>query len=71
MRRKGGMDMTNLVLNETETKMVRNVIETYISNLREEIVKTEKHEWKKRLHEEENTLDAVLAQLRAKSASLA
>jgi chemotaxis protein histidine kinase CheA len=68
---KGGMDTMNLVLNESEGKMVRNALETYVSNLREEIVKTEKHDWKKSLHDEEDTLKSVLEQLTAKSSAQA
>lgn len=61
------MDMINVSFTEYEAKMVRKALETYISNLREEIVKTEKHDWKKTLHEEEDTLKAVIEKLMATS----
>jgi hypothetical protein len=48
---------------EPERNVTRNALETYLSNLREEIVKTEKHEWLQSLHEEEVILKGVIEQL--------
>ena len=45
-----------LDLNEKEQKIIRHALEDYLPNLREEIVKTEKHDWKAGLHEEEDVL---------------
>jgi hypothetical protein len=69
MRRKGGMDMMNLSLTESETKIVRHALETYVTKLREEIVKTDNHEWKKSLHIEEDTLKSVVDKLMVTSAA--
>ncbi len=52
-----------LELNEHEQKIVRHALEDYLSNLREEIVKTEKHDWKAGLHEEEDVLKKVIMKL--------
>ena len=52
-----------LELNENEQKIVRHAFEDYLSNLREEIVKTEKHDWKAGLHEEEDVLKKIIAKL--------
>jgi hypothetical protein len=69
MSLKGGMAMMNLSLTESETKIVRHALETYISKLREEIVKTDNHEWKKSLHVEEDTLKSIVEKLMATSAA--
>jgi hypothetical protein len=41
----------------------------YVSKLRDEIVKTDNHEWKKSLHVEEDTLKSVVEKLMATSAA--
>src|SRR5689334_11271809 len=48
---------------EPERNVARNALEIYLSDLREEIVKTEKHEWLQSLHEEEAILKRVIEQL--------
>jgi len=48
---------------EPERNVARNALEIYLSDLREEIVKTEKHEWLQSLHEEETILKRVIEQL--------
>lgn len=53
----------NLELSEEQKQIVRHALEQYLSNLREEIVKTEKHEWKEGLHNEEDVLKAVIGKL--------
>lgn len=53
----------NLELNDKEKTIVRHALEVYLSNLREEVVKTEKHGWKVSLHEEEDVIKEVIAQL--------
>jgi hypothetical protein len=52
-----------LKLNEDEKAIVRHALEEYLSNLRGEIVKTEKHEWKEGLHKEEDVLKKVVGDL--------
>jgi hypothetical protein len=48
---------------EPERNVTRHALETYLADLREEIVKTEKHEWLQSLHEEEDLLKSVIEQL--------
>lgn len=52
-----------LDLSPQEADVVRRALETYLSDLRHEIVKTERHEWKVGLHDEENTLKRVIESL--------
>ena len=40
-----------------------DVLRTDISNLREEIGKTEKHEWREALHRQEDMLNALLERM--------
>ena len=48
---------------EPERNIARRALEIYVSDLREEIVKTEKHEWRQALHEEKEILERVIEQL--------
>jgi hypothetical protein len=48
---------------EAERNVARRALEIYVSELREEIVKTEKHEWRQALHEEKEILQRVIEQL--------
>ena len=48
---------------EAERNVARRALEIYVSELREEIVKTEKHEWRQALHEEKEILERVIEQL--------
>jgi hypothetical protein len=52
-----------LELTEEETHLLHKVLEGYISELREEIVHTEKHEWRVALHREEDVLKAIMGRL--------
>jgi len=52
-----------LELDEEETRILGEALRDFISNLREEIVKTEKHEWIAALHREEQVLNGILAKL--------
>lgn len=52
-----------LDLDIEESRLLTVVIRNYISNLREEIVKTEKHEWREALHHEERMLNGILGKL--------
>ncbi len=46
-----------------ELEAVHHALEVYLAELREEIVKTEKHEWKTKLHEEADLLKRVIGKL--------
>lgn len=52
-----------LELNDKEKEIVKHALEVYLSDLREEIVKTEAHQWKRPLHEEEEVIKKVIAAL--------
>ncbi len=53
----------NLELSDEGKSVVKHALEVYLSNLREEVVKTEKHDWKVSLHEEENILKETIKNL--------
>ena len=44
---------------EAERNVTRRALEIYLSDLREEIVKTERQEWQQALHEEQAILERV------------
>ena len=48
---------------EAERNVIRNALEIYVTDLREEIVKTEKHEWREALRLEKAILEGVIEQL--------
>jgi len=50
-------------LSEAERNVTRRALETYVSDLREEIAKTEKHEWLEALRQERSILERVIEQL--------
>ena len=52
-----------LELTHEETRILKHALEGYLSELREEIVHTEKHEWRVALHREEEVLKAILDRL--------
>lgn len=52
-----------LELDVRELQAVQHALEVYLAELREEIVKTEKRDWKTKLHEEEDLLKGVVAKL--------
>lgn len=52
-----------LTLSNEEAGVLRHALEVYLSDLRAEIVKTERHEWKVDLHKEEEVLQGVIARL--------
>jgi hypothetical protein len=52
-----------LELTAEETQLLHRALQSYISELREEIVHTEKHEWRVELHREEEVLKAVMGRL--------
>jgi hypothetical protein len=48
---------------EPERNTARRALEIYLSELREEIVKTERHEWLQALRQEKAILEGVIEQL--------
>ncbi len=52
-----------LELNDQERAILKHALEVYLSELREEIVKTETHRWKEPLHGEEEVIKKVISQL--------
>jgi hypothetical protein len=55
----------SLRLETRERKIVRHALETYLSDLRVEIVKTEKYDWRVSMRQEEKALKRVIARLAA------
>ena len=53
----------NFDITEKERDAIRHALEVYLSDLRGEIVKTEKHEWKVGLREEKGLLQEALQKL--------
>lgn len=53
-----------LELDEEERRALRGALQTYVSDLREEIVKTEKKDWRVEMHAEEERLKGILEKLR-------
>jgi hypothetical protein len=54
-----------LELTAEEARLLAETLNSYLSDLREEIVKTEKHAWIEALHQRETMLNAILARLPA------
>lgn len=52
-----------LELTEEQTDIVRHALKVYLADLREEITKTERHEWRIGLHNEEAVIKQVLEQI--------
>jgi hypothetical protein len=52
-----------LELNEEERRALQHALKVYLSDLREEIVKTEKHEWRVGLHAEKDLLQGLVERL--------
>jgi hypothetical protein len=59
---KGGIIMI-LELSDKEKEILKHALGCYLSDLREEIVKTEAHQWKPPLHEEEDLLKKLIEKL--------
>jgi len=53
----------NLELNDEERELLKHALQVYISDLREEIYKTESHETKPPLKREEEVLKGIVARL--------
>ena len=54
----------NLELTDQEKNMLVMVLENFIPDLRAEIASGAKHDWKVKLHEEEDVLKEVLEKLK-------
>ena len=54
----------NITITERERELLVRVVEHYYANLREEIYKTEGHEFKERLKHEESAIKSLLVKLR-------
>jgi hypothetical protein len=52
-----------LELNDREKEILKQALQSYLSDLREEIVKTEAHQWKRDLHAEEDVIKKILDKL--------
>jgi hypothetical protein len=52
-----------LELSDKEKETLKHALESYLSDLREEIVKTEAHQWKPPLHEEEDVIKKLIDKL--------
>lgn len=50
-------------LTDKEKELLREILESYLSDLREEIVKTEDHKWKPPLHEKEEIIKKLIERL--------
>jgi hypothetical protein len=50
-------------LDDVSTRALREALEAYLSELREEIVKTEKHEWREELHRQKEILAEIQKKL--------
>jgi hypothetical protein len=53
----------HLELDKKEKETLKHALEVYLSDLREEIVKTEAHTWKRDLHEEEAIIKKILEKI--------
>ena len=58
-----GSNAMNLELSEAEVRILHKTLEGCLSELREEIVKSEKHEWRVALRHEKDALKAVLGRM--------
>jgi hypothetical protein len=53
----------NLELTEDARQIVLHALQVYLSDLREEITKTERLEWREKMHQEETVLKEAIARL--------
>lgn len=56
--------MIRIELTETETTMLTEILESYLSDLRGEIVRTEKMEWRTEMKDRESKIKEILQRLR-------
>ena len=57
------MDTVTLEVTDKEKEVLKNLIEFYLSELSEEVVKTESSKWKPLLHDEEETIKKIIGKL--------
>jgi hypothetical protein len=50
-------------LSDKEKEVLKHILEFYLSEMREEVVKTEASKWKPPLHEEEDTIKKLIGKL--------
>ncbi|NPV47098.1 MAG: hypothetical protein HPY69_09060 [Armatimonadetes bacterium] len=55
----------DISLTDQELELLRRVLSSHLLSLREELRRTEKHNWRVHLREEENTVKALLGRLPA------
>ena len=60
---KGVSGTVSLELNKDEIDVLRSALDGYISDLREEIAKTERHEWREALHHQRDVLREIQGRL--------
>jgi hypothetical protein len=53
----------NLELNDEQKEIMRHALEIYVSDLRVEIVRTEKYEWRQGLRREKDVLNEIIAKV--------
>ena len=57
------MKRMNIELNDEEREIMRHALEIYVSDLRAEIVKTEKYKWRQGLHRDKDVLNEIIAKV--------
>ena len=57
------VETKQLELSGEESRVLRQALDHYVSELREEIAKTEKHDWRLALHTEKEALERIIARL--------
>lgn len=53
----------NIELDERAARALREALDSYLADLREEIVKTEKFEWREALHQQKEVLTEIQKKL--------
>jgi hypothetical protein len=60
---KGGGGRMNIVITEEERDTIKHALDVYLSDLLNEIAKTDKREWKVALYEERNVLTEAIEKI--------
>ena len=58
--------MIRIELTEAEATVLAEILESYLSDLRGEIVRTEKKEWRSDMKDRENMVKEIIQRLRTK-----
>lgn len=53
----------NLSLESNEAALLRQILTTYVANLREEVYKTENYDWRQELKQDEETIKRLIVRL--------